>query len=169
MQNSQAFKPFDRSWAGALLFKEDAPNTQPRSSRFIKIGQAFALLFTTHAFEDSRAWFRFAFNWIDPKTHEPRSMAGFQSYRIESGKLVKTWLSLQPLGSAWSDPVAQEHWTSKQHRSRKNSSFCGRQLDQFHRYTRLRDVLVSRCLQFCVAKSTEVGVEGESRKGEVGC
>jgi hypothetical protein len=35
-----------------------------------------------------------------------------QSYRIEAGKLVETWLILQPLGSAWPDAIAQEHWTS---------------------------------------------------------
>lgn len=64
-----------------------------------------------HSFEGNRAWFRFAFKWIDPKTGEPRSRAGMQSYRTESGKLVETWLALQPLGSAWSD-TPQEHWTS---------------------------------------------------------
>jgi predicted SnoaL-like aldol condensation-catalyzing enzyme len=66
-----------------------------------------------HAFEGDRAWFRFAFKWNDPKTAEPRSMAGFQSYRIEGGKLVETWLSIQPIGSSWPDTIAQEHWTSK--------------------------------------------------------
>jgi hypothetical protein len=35
-----------------------------------------------------------------------------QSYRIEAGKLAETWLVLQPLGSTWTDAVAQEHWTS---------------------------------------------------------
>lgn len=66
-----------------------------------------------HAFEGDRAWFRFAFKWTDPTTGEPRSRAGMQSYRTEDGKLVETWLSLQPMGSVWSDAVAQERWTSK--------------------------------------------------------
>jgi SnoaL-like polyketide cyclase len=66
-----------------------------------------------HSFEGDRAWFRFAFKWTDPNTGEPRSRAGMQSYRIEAGKLAETWLVLQPLGSAWSDAVAQEHWTSQ--------------------------------------------------------
>jgi hypothetical protein len=35
-----------------------------------------------------------------------------QVYRIESGKLAETWLMFQPLGSAWTDAVGQEHWTS---------------------------------------------------------
>jgi hypothetical protein len=35
-----------------------------------------------------------------------------QSYRIEDGKLAETWVTLQPLGSAWTDAVAQETWTS---------------------------------------------------------
>jgi hypothetical protein len=35
-----------------------------------------------------------------------------QSYRIEGGKLVETWLSMQPLGSIWTD-TPQEHWTSQ--------------------------------------------------------
>jgi hypothetical protein len=65
-----------------------------------------------HSFAGNRAWFRFAFKWSDPKSGEPRSRAGMQSYRIEDGKLAETWIALQPLGSAWSDAVAQEHWTS---------------------------------------------------------
>ena len=65
-----------------------------------------------HSFIGARAWFRFAFKWTDPKTGEARSRAGMQSYRIETGKLAETWLALQPLGSAWPDAVAQEHWTS---------------------------------------------------------
>lgn len=65
-----------------------------------------------HSFAGDRAWFRSAFKWPDPKTAEPRSRAGMQSYRIADGKLAETWLMLQPLGSAWSDAVAQEHWTS---------------------------------------------------------
>jgi hypothetical protein len=64
-----------------------------------------------HSFEGSRAWFRFAFKWTDQQTGEPRSRAGMQSYRVEAGKLVETWLALQPLGSAWADSP-QEHWTS---------------------------------------------------------
>ncbi len=65
-----------------------------------------------HAFGDGRAWFRFAFKWTDQTSHEPQSQAGFQSYRVEGGKLVETWLTMQPLGSAWPDKVAQTHWTS---------------------------------------------------------
>ena len=65
-----------------------------------------------HAFEGDRAWFRFALKWADPKTGEPQSQAGFQSYRTDGGKLVETWLSMQPLGSARADAAAQAHWTS---------------------------------------------------------
>jgi hypothetical protein len=65
-----------------------------------------------HSFQGNRAWFRFAFKWNDPTTGEPRSRAGMQSYRTENGKLVETWLSMQPLGSAWTDH-AQETWTSR--------------------------------------------------------
>ena len=65
-----------------------------------------------HSFEKDRAWFRFAFKWIDPKTSEPHSRAGMQSYRIEDGKLAETWLAMMPLGSVWADAVAQEHWAS---------------------------------------------------------
>ena len=56
-----------------------------------------------HSFTDDRAWFRFSFKWPDPKTGEPRSRAGIQSYRIEEGKLAETWIALQPLGAAWGD------------------------------------------------------------------
>ena len=65
-----------------------------------------------HSFTENRAWFRFSFEWPEPQTGEPRSRAGMQSYRVEDGKLAETWIALQPLGSAWSDAVAQEHWTS---------------------------------------------------------
>jgi hypothetical protein len=66
-----------------------------------------------HSFVGDRAWFRFAVKWHDSKTGEPRSRAGMQSYRIEAGKLAETWLVLQALGSAWTDAVSQEHWTSQ--------------------------------------------------------
>ena len=65
-----------------------------------------------HMFVGKRAWFRFMFKWRDPKTGEPLTQAGMQSYRIENGKLAETWIVLQPLGSSWLDAVAQEHWTS---------------------------------------------------------
>jgi len=65
-----------------------------------------------HTFEGDRAWFRFAFKWNDPKTGEAQTQAGMQSYRVVDGKLAETWLILLPLGSAGSDAVAQEHWTS---------------------------------------------------------
>jgi predicted SnoaL-like aldol condensation-catalyzing enzyme len=64
-----------------------------------------------HAFKGDRAWFRFAFKWTDPETGEARSRAGMQSYRIDRRKLVETWLSMQPLGSTWTD-APQERWTS---------------------------------------------------------
>src|SRR5271154_222177 len=54
-------------------------------------------------FQGDRAWFRFEFKWTDAKPRETRTRAGMQSYRIEGGKLAETWLSLQPLGSMWTD------------------------------------------------------------------
>jgi SnoaL-like protein len=65
-----------------------------------------------HSFEGDRAWFRFTLKWTDTKTGETCTRAGMQLYRIEAGKLAETWLMFQPLGSAWTDAVAQEHWTS---------------------------------------------------------
>jgi hypothetical protein len=65
-----------------------------------------------HTFERDRAWFRFTLKWTDANTSEIRTRAGMQVYRIEAGKLEETWLMFQPLGSAWLDAVAQEHWTS---------------------------------------------------------
>ena len=65
-----------------------------------------------HSFTADRAWFRFSFRWTTPRTGEPRSRAGMQSYRIEDGRLAETWIALQPLGSAWTDAIAQERWTS---------------------------------------------------------
>jgi hypothetical protein len=65
-----------------------------------------------HSFEGDRAWFRFTLKWTDANTGETHTRAGMQVYRIQGGKLAETWLQLQPLGSAWTDTVAQEHWTS---------------------------------------------------------
>jgi nuclear transport factor 2 (NTF2) superfamily protein len=65
-----------------------------------------------HAFQGNRAWFRFAFQWTDRETGEPRRQAGMQSYRTVDGKLAETWISLMPLGSEWTDAVAQQTWTS---------------------------------------------------------
>ncbi len=65
-----------------------------------------------HSFTADRAWFRFSFRWPAPRTGEPRSRAGMQSYRIEDGRLAETWIALQPLGSGWTDAIAQERWTS---------------------------------------------------------
>jgi hypothetical protein len=67
-----------------------------------------------HSFADNRAWFRFTLKWTDPTTDETRTRAGMQVYRIEAGKLAETWLMLSQPGSAWTDAVAQEHWTSPQ-------------------------------------------------------
>ena len=65
-----------------------------------------------HSFAGNRAWFRFTLKWTDPTTDETRTRAGMQVYRIEAGKLAETWLMFSQLGSAWTDAVAQEHWTS---------------------------------------------------------
>jgi len=66
-----------------------------------------------HSFVDDRAWFRFSFKWNDQETGDRQSQAGMQVYRIEAGKLAETWVTVQPLGSGWSDEIAQEHWTSE--------------------------------------------------------
>jgi hypothetical protein len=65
-----------------------------------------------HMFVGNRAWFRFMFKWRDPKSGEQLTQAGMQSYRLKDGKLAETWIVLQPLGSTWTDPVAQERWTT---------------------------------------------------------
>ena len=70
------------------------------------------IVVSDHTFEGDRAWFRFTLKWTDANTGEMRTRAGMQTYRIEAGKLAETWLMFQPLGSAWADAVAQEHWTS---------------------------------------------------------
>lgn len=63
-----------------------------------------------HSFDGNRAWFRFAFKWVDVESGEPQVQAGFQSYRIDGdNKLAETWLVLQPLGTGWADRNEQEH------------------------------------------------------------
>jgi len=64
-----------------------------------------------HSFGVDRAWFRFAFQWIDPKSGEPQSRAGMQLYRIEDGRLAETWIAMHALGSTWTGRP-QERWTS---------------------------------------------------------
>ncbi|MCA0317893.1 MAG: ester cyclase [Proteobacteria bacterium] len=64
-----------------------------------------------HAFGWDRAWYRFTMKWTDRTSGQIRTRAGLQTYRIEGGKLAETWVVLQPLGSAWSDVLAQESWT----------------------------------------------------------
>lgn len=64
-----------------------------------------------HSFTTDRAWFRFSFQWQDATTGEPQSRAGMQSYRIEEGRLVETWIAMRPLGTSWTG-TAQERWTS---------------------------------------------------------
>jgi SnoaL-like protein len=65
-----------------------------------------------HSFTDGRAWFRFSFQWPDPKTGEKQSRAGMQSYRIEQGKLVETWITMRPPGTSWTG-TAQPSWTRR--------------------------------------------------------
>ncbi len=65
-----------------------------------------------HAFIGNRAWYRFEFQWTDPRRGEAQTQAGMQAYRIDGGKLAETWISLLPIGSTWPDRVAQETWTS---------------------------------------------------------
>ena len=65
-----------------------------------------------HVFQGERAWYRFAMTWTDQASGEARTRAGIQSYRTEDGKLAETWVAFQPLGSAWTDAVAQDSWTS---------------------------------------------------------
>lgn len=65
-----------------------------------------------HTLQGNRAWYRFTMKWTDQSSGELRTGAGMQAYRIEEGKLAETWVTFQPLGSAWPDTVAQERWTS---------------------------------------------------------
>ncbi|MBI2255034.1 MAG: nuclear transport factor 2 family protein [Proteobacteria bacterium] len=70
------------------------------------------ILVYDHALHGNAAWYRFTMRWTDRVSGETRCRAGMQSYRIADGLLAETWVMLQPPGSAWSDPVAQESWTS---------------------------------------------------------
>lgn len=65
-----------------------------------------------HSFAGNRAWYRFTMKWTDRASGETRTRAGLQAYRLDEGRLVETWVILQPLGSAWSDAAAQATWTS---------------------------------------------------------
>jgi len=97
-------EPGDRAVTREAYEKEIAKARQERPhTRFVVYD---------HTFDGDRAWFRFTLKWTDPNTGEMRTRAGMQVYRIEAGKLAETWLMLLQPGSAWTDAVAQEHWTS---------------------------------------------------------
>jgi SnoaL-like domain len=97
-------EPGDRTVTREAYEKEIAKARQERPhTRFVVYD---------HTFDGDRAWFRFTLKWTDPNTGEMRTRAGMQVYRIEAGKLAETWLMLLQPGSAWTDAVAQEHWTS---------------------------------------------------------
>jgi hypothetical protein len=70
------------------------------------------ILVYDHILQGNRAWYRFTMRWTDQATGKVCTRAGLQAYRIAEGKLAETWVTLQPIGSAWSDAVAQERWTS---------------------------------------------------------
>ena len=108
------FDRWERIWHEGQYDLITSPNAsnQPTSVMMRQERPDIRVVVYDHSFDGDRAWFRFAFKWTDPKTGEARSRAGMQSYRIEGGKLAETWLMLQPLGSASTDAVAQEHWTS---------------------------------------------------------
>lgn len=65
-----------------------------------------------HSFAGNRAWYRFTMKWTDQASGEVRTRAGLQAYRIDEDRLAETWVILQLPGSAWSDAVAQDSWTS---------------------------------------------------------
>jgi hypothetical protein len=70
------------------------------------------ILVYDHLFETDHAWFRFTMRWTDQESGTVSTRAGFQSYRIENGKLAETWVVFRPLGSAWEDPTYQPNWTT---------------------------------------------------------
>lgn len=60
-----------------------------------------------------RGWSLSEAGWVNQAGKLPgRTRAGMQSYHIEDGKLAETWVLFQPPGSAWSDALAQDSWTS---------------------------------------------------------
>ncbi|UTD25661.1 ester cyclase [Bradyrhizobium sp. WD16] len=65
-----------------------------------------------HCLTENSAWYRFTMRWTDQATGGVCTRAGLQSYRIEEGKLAETWVVFRPMGSNWSDAVAQDSWTS---------------------------------------------------------
>ncbi|MDX2204243.1 MAG: ester cyclase [Hyphomicrobiaceae bacterium] len=70
------------------------------------------ILVYDHAFAGDRAWYRFTMRWTDQASGAVRTRAGLQSYRVEAGRLAETWVLMQPLGTAWSDAVAQPNWST---------------------------------------------------------
>jgi SnoaL-like domain len=65
-----------------------------------------------HDFGTDRAWFRFMFRWTGING-EIVTRAGMQVYQTENGRIAKTWIAVQPIGSTWPD-VPQTSWTTRQ-------------------------------------------------------
>lgn len=65
-----------------------------------------------YTLERNGGWFCFTMPWMDPHTVETRTWSDTQVYRIEADKCAAMWLILQPVGPAWTDAIAPEHWTS---------------------------------------------------------
>jgi hypothetical protein len=57
-----------------------------------------------------------------------RCRAGIQSYRIEGGKLVETWIPMRPLGTSWMD-VAQQRWTGSKQQWHRETCRLWREAD----------------------------------------
>ena len=55
-----------------------------------------------HSFASNRAWYRFSFRMGKAMVEIPPA----------SFLQAETWVTLLPLGTAWTDAVAQESWTS---------------------------------------------------------
>ena len=97
-----------------------------------------------HLFAGNRAWFRFTFRWpARSQDGEALTQAGMQSYRIENGKLAETWITLQPLGSAWPDPRRARRSTvppphlMPDHGSLISPVSCSLSADTLHRFAHL--------------------------------
>ena len=72
----------------------------------------FKLRFTIGdlALAGDRIWARLTLYRTDPETSETTSRAAMQTYRVEHGRLVETWVTYHPWGTAWpdtSDPFAR--------------------------------------------------------------
>jgi hypothetical protein len=91
----------DRGWRATSMRWKSPGNAERLGIRVV---------LNDHAFQDDRAWFRFAFKWAGVKMGDAQSRAGMRSYRIVNDKLLS--VAVNAAAGFGMHRLAPERWTS---------------------------------------------------------